>query len=214
MKIGIGILTTPNRGILEQTLPEWYKYLPKDSRLIVENDTEYTGVARTTNRLLAQLDKFEHIFIVNDDVKPLVKDWYLPYIKANVKHLMYQFRLHGKPHTDMQVLYEDDKIKAYTHTRGCFLYIHRSLLDVMGGFDEAYGQAMYEHTDFTNRVSNSGLVPFRAADVVDSHKLLYCYDQDSEIESSIPESVRRRNLVKNRGLYLKSRTSREYRSYK
>lgn len=211
--IGIGLSTTPNRTILKDTFPEWQKYLPKGAKLIIENDTEFTGVSATKNRLLSQLHGCDHIFLADDDVKPLVKDWYLPYINASAKHLLYQFKLPTKPSVDMQEIYRDDKIVSYTHTRGAFIYIHRDVLNVVGGFDEAYTFG-YEHVDYSNRIHNAGLTAFRAMDVVDSDKLLYCYDQDSQIESSVPDSVRRRNLVKHRGLYHKSKTSREYKEFR
>lgn len=211
--IGIGILTTPNRTILDNTLPEWYKYLPPDAGLIVENDRQFTGVAATSNRLLAQLDNFEHLFIVNDDVKPLVEGWYIPYTSSPEPHLMLQFSLPSKPYGDMQEIFRDDKLVSYTHTRGAFIYFHRSVLDIVGGFDEAYSFG-YEHADLTNRIYNAGLTTHRAADVVGSEKLLYCYDQDSKVRSSVPDNFRRRNLVKHRELYQRSKTSREYKRYK
>lgn len=212
--IGIGISTTPNRPILEETLPEWEKYLPEGARLIVENDVEYTGVAATKNRLLDRLDDCEYIFLADDDVKPLVDGWHLPYINARAKHLMYQFRLPSKPDTDMQEVYRDSRIVAYTHTRGALLFVHHKVLEVVGGLDESYGQAMYEHTDWSNRIYNAGLTPFRAMDVVNSHQLLYCYDQDGSIVSSIPDSVRRKNLIDSRWLYNKSKKSSDYKEYR
>lgn len=211
--IGIGISTTPNRTILKETFPKWQKYLPKGAKLIIENDMEFTGVAATKNRLLSRLDDCEHIFLVDDDVKPLVKDWHLSYTTAGAKHLLYQFKLPSKPSVDMEEIYRDEKIVAYTHTRGAFIYVHKDVLYVVGGFDEAYTFG-YEHVDYSNRIHNAGLTAFRAMDVVDSHRLLYCYDQDGKIESSIPESVRRCNLVKHRSLYQKSKTSKEYKDFR
>lgn len=210
--IGIGISTTPNRKILKETLPEWKKYMPRNAKLVIENDTEYTGVAATKNRLLAKLDDCEHIFLVDDDVKPLMFNWHQPYVDSPEPHLMYQFPIpDGKD--KMKEIYRDDKLTAWSHTRGCFIYLHRSVLEIVGGFDEAYG-TMYEHTDLSNRIHNAGLTTHRAADVVGSDKLLYCYDQDKNVESSIPEKLRKRNMVKNHKLYLKSKTSKEYMRYK
>ena len=211
--IGIGLSTTPNRKIINQTFKDWLKYKPADSQLEVISDDNFDGVAVTKNRLLAMLDKNEHIFLIDDDVLPLTKDWWKPYIESGEKHLMLNFRLPNKPRTDMQEVYRDDKITAWTHTRGCFLYIHRSVLDVVGGFDERYIFDFY-HPDFSNRVYNAGLTKFRSMDVPDSDKLLYCYDQDASIVSSVDDKTRRLNRSKDYALYKAQRQSKEYMRYK
>lgn len=208
MKIGIGITTTPNRDIIKQTYKEWVSFLPDDAKLIIENDVDFTGVAASKNRLLAKLDDCEHIFLVDDDVIPLIKGWELRYIDHPEPHLMYNFKLKNKPATDMQEVYRDEVTVAYTHTRGCFIYLRRSVLDVVGGFDEEYG-TYYEHPDLTNRIHNAGLTTHRSMDVVDSDKLLYCYDQDASIETSIPKKVK-----PNHALYRKNRQSSDFKAYK
>lgn len=210
--IGFGISTTPNRNVLNLKL--WEEFLPNGSYLAVENDIEFTGVAATKNRLLSRLDNCDHIFLIDDDVRPLIRDWWIPYVEAKEPHLMYQFKLPGKPASDMSELYRDDEIVAYSHTRGCMLYINRIVLEAVGGMDVAYGEAMYEHTDWTNRIHNVGLTSHRAMDVVGSDKLIYCMDQESQIQSSIPDAVRRQNIIKNRALYQRSRTSKEFKEYK
>lgn len=214
MTIGIGISTTPNRDILNTTIKEWKKYLPRNAVLIIENDHNYTGVAATKNRLLAKLDEFDHIFLADDDVMPLMYNWHEPYVNSKEPHLMYQFKLPNKGSRDMQELYRDDKIVAYTHTRGALLYIKKYVLEVVGGFDTSYGQAMFEHPDWTNRIHNAGLTTYRAMDVPDSHELLYCFDQDSQIESSISDKVRGLGMRNNYKLYQQSKKSREFKDYK
>lgn len=211
--IGIGISTTPNRDILKDTYKEWRKYLPEGAKLIIENDVEFTGVAATKNRLLAKLDKCEHIFLVDDDVKPISFAWYVPYIESRESHLMYQFRIPGKPATDMRVMNRNERTISYTHTRGAFIYIHRIVLDTVGGMDETY-KFGFEHPDWTNRIHNAGLTSARAMDVRGSRKLLYCYDQDGKIESSIPEHIRLEEYRKNHRRYQESKFSREYMEYR
>lgn len=210
--IGVGISTTPNRNVLDIDL--WEKYIPGNFKLFVENDKEFTGVAATKNRLLSQLDDCDEIFLIDDDVVPLDKDWWKPYVENKELHLMYQFKLPGKPSKDMQEVYRDNEIVAYSHTRGAMIYLHRSILDMVGGFDEAYGLYGYEHADYTNRIHNFGLTTHRAMDVVGSDKLLYCLDQDNLVESSISKQERRKNMMKNGALYRKSKTSKEYKEYK
>lgn len=66
--IGIGLSTTPNRKIINQTYKDWLKYQPANSQLEVLSDDNFDGVAVTKNRLLAMLDKNEHIFLIDDHV--------------------------------------------------------------------------------------------------------------------------------------------------
>lgn len=231
MKIGIGITTRNRHELLNVSFVQMLKHFPKDALLVIVDDAsnvplnspfmdftyrfnENVGIARAKNKCLELLEECEHIFIFDDDTYPISDDWWKPYVESKEPHLMYQFKLRGKPSSDMRELYRGDKIVAYSHTRGAMLYINRSVLDVVGGMDTAYGQGMYEHTDWTNRIHNAGLTTHRAMDVVGSNKLIYCLDQDVGVESSIPPEVRRRNLRANRGLYQKSKTSKEYKEYK
>lgn len=214
MKIGIGISTTPNRDVLLTTVENIYKYPPPGIELAVENDIFYEGVAVTKNKLLARLDHCEHIFLFDDDCYPIADEWWKPYVESKEPHLMYQFKLPGNHRTDMREIYRDDKIVAYTHTRGAMLYIKKIVLETVGGMDMRYGQAMFEHPDWTNRIYNAGLTSYRAMDVPGSDKLFYCLDQDNRIESSIPEEVRVLNNARNYPLYVKSMKSKEFKAYK
>ena len=214
MSIGIGISTTPNRQLMANTIQHFYENTPPNFGIIVEEDKEYTGVAATKNRLLAKLDTYHHIFLFDDDTYPIANEWWKPYMDSEEPHLMYQFKLPGKPKSDMKELYRDGKIVAYSHTRGAMIYIKRIVLDVVGGLDEDYGEYGYEHPDWTNRIFNAGLTTHRAMDVPNSKDLLYCLDQDSEIESSVSADIRKTNILKNYNKYKKSRHSREYKDYK
>jgi len=224
-------ITTRNRyEVFKKTLFMHGKFRPDNSSLFVVDDAsdkpiriggnffrfdENVGVATAKNKCLELADKWgaDHIFLFDSDCHPISPDWHLPYINSGQKHLMYNFRLPNKPKTDMQEIHRDDKITAWTHTRGALLYIHRSVLDVVGGFDERYIFDFY-HPDFSNRVYNAGLTKFRSMDVPDSDKLLYCYDQDASIMSSVDDKTRRLNRSKDYARYKAQRQSKEYMRYK
>lgn len=227
LSIGIGITTRNRKLTFLKSYIKIIEFLPPGAKVVVVDDAsdfpyvianhrfeQNVGIARAKNKCLELLDDCEHIFLFDDDTYPRSRDWWKPYVESNEPHLMYQFRLPGKPKSDMQELYRDSEVVAYSHTRGCMIYVHRSVLDVVGGMDTAYGEAMYEHTDWTNRIHNAGLTSHRAMDVVDSDRLIYCRDQDVGIQSSIPPDVRRKNLLAHRGLYRKSKTSKEYKEYR
>lgn len=212
--IGIGISTTPNRDIIYDTIQQFKKYWVPDSILRISMDKDYTGVAANKNRLIAELDNCDHIFLFDDDCYPIADNWWVPYIESGQNHLMYQFKLKDKPLGDMRILYQDDKLISYTHTRGAMIYITKKILDTVGGFDEAYEGAYFEHPDYTNRIHNAGLTTHRAADIVGSDKLLYCLDQDAKVESSISDDIRKVNMIKNYQYYRSQRNSKEYKAYK
>ena len=211
MKIGIGITTVPRRNIIGIT--NWSDYLPKEAPTFVFRDIMYEGVAVMKNKCLNYLYKSgcTDIFLFDDDCYPISKDWWKPYVEHKEPHLMYQFKLPGKPKSDMQELYRDDKTVAYSHTRGAMIYVTREVLDTVGGFDTRYYNG-FEHPDYTNRIHNAGLTTYRAMDVPNSDKLFYCLDQDGKVESSIAED--REQYMKNYALYRKQRNSKEYMEFK
>lgn len=204
--IGIGITTTPERNLVD--LSRWREFMPPYARLTICCDTDLEGVAVNKNRLLAELEDCDHIFLFDDDTYPIASDWWKPYIEHPEPHLMYQFKLPGKPATDMRELYRDDITVAYSHTRGAMIYIERRVLDIVGGMDTRYVNG-FEHPDWTTRIHNAGLTTHRAMDVPNSKELLYCMDQDGLVESSIPKSHRG-----NYELYVKSRNSKEYKEFR
>lgn len=211
--IGIAISTVPERDeILKKSLEYHLKFMPNDKiRFHIESDINHDGVAATKNKCLSKLDSCDHIFLFDDDTYPIAHRWWIPYIESGENHLMYQFKLPGKPTSDMSELYRDDKIVSYTHTRGAMLYITKKVLKTVGGLDTRYRNG-FEHPDWTNRIHNAGLTTHRAMDVPGSDRLLYCLDQDGKVESSIKKDVAQR--VKNYQLYKKQWRSKEYMEYK
>lgn len=202
--------TTPDRlELFNKTYVEWDKFMPDDGILTYVNDEVGGGVSRVKNASLKLLEHLgaTHYFIVDNDVIPLRKDWYKAFIESKENHLLYNFKLKGKPKTDMQVIYENHEITAYSHTRGCFIYVTQKVLDTVGGFDTRYYNSL-EHADYTTRIHNAGLTTHRSMTPKGAEKLLYCYDQDSKVESSI------NNARPNYTLYRNNKNSKEYRSYK
>jgi hypothetical protein len=214
MKIGIGVTTVPERReVSANTISMIEKYLPSEYELVVIYDDYHRGVAVSKNECLEKLYNTgcDHIFLFDDDTYPIAPGWWKPYVESKEPHLMYQFKLPGKPSTDMQEVYRDDEIVAYTHTRGAMIYVTKEVLDTVGGFDTRYYNG-FEHPDYTNRIHNAGLTTHRAMDLVGSDKLLYCLDQHNKIKSSIKNDVVHR--IKNHKLYKEQWRSKEYKEYR
>lgn len=235
-KIAICISTYNRPDVLYQCLEQQAKYLPFGAKIFVVDDgstdrpdaskieqaIDYAplyyyengvnrGIAATKNKCLELADAWgaEHIFLFDSDTWPIAPDWWVPYVESKEPHLMYQFRLPGKPDKDMQVIYQDESVVAYTHTRGAMIYVERRVLDVVGGLDTNYGLAYFEHPDWTNRIHNAGLTTYRAMDVPNSRKLIYCLDQNGYVRSSISRSVKPKG-----SLYVRQKQSKEYKEFR
>ena len=226
MKIGVGITTRNRKKVFMHSLRKHALYAPNNAKYVVVDDgsdeadipsdfsyrfTFNVGVATAKNKCLELLEDCDHIFLFDDDTHPIAEEWWKPYLESKEPHLMYQFKLPGKPSSDMRVEYEDDNIVSYTHTRGAMLYIERKVLDVVGGFDTRYRNG-FEHPDWTNRIHNAGLTTYRAMDVPGSGELFYCFDQKNEVISTIDNGKRSHN--ENIMLYKHSRFSKEFKEYK
>lgn len=204
--IGIGVTTTPSRNVLNSEA--WQRFMPDNAKFEVYEDKALRGVASAKNALLKRLDDCDNIFLFDDDCWPISQGWWWPYVGSKEQHLMYQFNLPGNKLTE---IYRDDKIVAYNKTRGCMLYITKKVLDTVGGMDVRYKNG-YEHPDWTNRIHNAGLTTFRAMDVPDSGKLIYCMDQDGRVESSIKNDTK--TDIANHRLYVNNKRSKEYMRFK
>lgn len=229
--IGVGITTKGRYEVFKKTYNEWVKRLPKGAKLVVVDDNSATpvpeathrhsttwGISRSKNHCLELLDDCNHIFLADDDCYPVSDDWYKPYIESPEPHLMYVFTEFAvptiKPLKDCKEIYRDEKLVAYTHARGCLLYIDRKILDVVGGMDTAFGGSMFEHSEWSNRIYNAGLTLFRVMDV--PQRMFHSMDEWVEVASSITLTDRKLNLIKNRQRYLSSQDGRycEYRQNK
>lgn len=180
------------------------------------------GIAAAKNKCLEMADEWgaDHIFLFDSDTWPRVDGWEQPYIQSKEPHLMYIFEKfatdgpNGHNLNDCKEIYRDSSIVAFNHVRGCMLYIERRVLDVVGGFDVRYGKAMFEHTDWSNRIHNAGLTSFRVMDIPDSQSLIYAMDEYREASSSISALDRQNGLRDNRDRHTASLTSREFCQYK
>lgn len=225
--IGVGITVHNRKEMSNQCVQEWKRMMPKGSRLVIVDDgseepykeatfrfESSVGVPKAKNKCLELLDDCDHIFLSDNDFWPISKDWYKKYIESEEKHLMYQFNMYpnGTMLTDSKLIFKDEKIRSFTHTRGVLLYIKKEVLDVVGGMDEAYGLGMHEHVDWSTRIYNAGLTSHKFMDVY-SEGLFYCYDQ---LNIGAPSSIQnRKEQVKiNDPYFRKNKNSKEKMNYK
>lgn len=212
-KIGVAITSYKRPEVLARSLPEWQKHLPKGAELIVVQDVR--GIPKAKNlciKLLEEMNVTDY-FLVDDDVYPISKDWWKPYVESSEPHLMYIFTGFGNQTKSIKEVFRDTSIVAYDHVRGCFLYLEKRVIDIVGGFDTDFGIGLYEHTNITDRIYNNGLTTYRVMDVPNSNKLLYSMDEHQEISSTFTNLERKELITLNRRLK-KQRNNKEYKPYK
>lgn len=241
-RIGIGITTHNRPEVLRNTLyqlAEHFPYLPDRGKLVIVDDastisidleeiqipcnywSEYrfdqnVGIARAKNKCLELLDDCDHIFLFDDDIYPIVENWWLPYIESGEPHLMYIFKdfATARRLDDTIELWRNDKIVAYSHARGPMLYLRREVLDKVGGMDPIFGKWGYEHPDYSNRIFNAGLSSYRYADVIDSHKLFYSHDEHETVITTVKGPERQAAIARNKEIYNSRIHSSQFVPYK
>ena len=215
--IGIGITTHNRSQQFNKTYSVIRELAPLGAKIVVVDDcsaspvpeatyrfNENVGIARAKNKCLELLQDCDHIFLFDDDTYPTSPDWYKPYIESGEPHLMYifaDFKTGQGRLNDTTVLYSDSKIIAYSHPRGCMLYLTKEALRAVGGMRPEFGKWGYEHPDLSNRIFNKGLTRFRFMDVVGSEKLFYSGDEHRSVNSSVSDGQRSQMVNKNKPLY-------------
>lgn len=207
-KIGIAITTRNRPEAFLTSVAAHNRYNP-DQNYIVVNDAgeptsyddyrfkERVGIPRAKNKCLELLmDRgCENMFLFDDDTYPKSKKWWEPYVNSPYKHLCYTF---GLPH------WKDETHKYHLLGNGCMLYIHRDVVDRIGGFDTAFGLGKFEHTQFSHRAYAAGFSPSPFVDVVGSGDLFYSMDRKREVQRSFTEEEMEELLKKNGQHYVET----------
>lgn len=212
-KIGICITTHNRTEIFKKTYQEVKRFLPEGAVLKVIDDAsevpvpeadyrfnKNVGIARAKNMgfQLLYLEGCEHFFSMDDDFYPVANDWYVPYLEAGEKHLLYIFKdfANGVKLNDTKELYRDSKKVAWSHPRGVMLYCHRYVLDTIGGMNPIFGRYCHEHVEWSDRIFNVGLTSFKYQDVVNSAGLFFSDDEQNQNRNSTIKGQERVDLIK------------------
>lgn len=226
--IGVGICTRNRRDMAMETVKAWRDHLPAGARLVIVDDAsdvpfpdadfrfdENVGVARAKNKCLELLADCQHIFLADDDIRPLTDDWWKPYVASREPHLMWIFnKPAGATKRQVEVLFEDDEVVAYHATRGCLLYVQREVLEVVGGMDPRFGKWGWEHQSWSDRIHAAGLTTARYMDVKNSEDLFESLDQEGKVKSTASEEARKFSEGPGLELRMRSRNSDAYIEYR
>ena len=215
--IGIGVTSHNRHEVARNTLEQIERRMPPGAKLVVVDDasrplpplqfdylfSHNVGIARAKNKCLELLDGCDHVFLFDDDTFPIADDWWKPYVESPEAHLMYVFEdfANGDKLGDTARVYDDGEHIAYSHARGCMLYFKRRALDVVGGFDPAFGKWGWEHINLSDRINAAGLTTFPYMDAAGSNKLIHSGDEHRNVPTTTPNSKRPALLTRNRKVY-------------
>lgn len=225
-RIGVAISTYNRQDVLSTTLTHIIKHTP-GAYIVVVDDASTTpvivpdevillrneknsGIASTKNRGIEALmdEGCEHLFLLDDDVYPVVDGWWEHYVNSPEPHLMYMFR----SYSGNKIIYEDNDHVAYASPQGVMLYADRSVIERVGGMDTIYGRWGGEHGDWSDRIHHEGLTTWRYADVASSAGLFYSLDEHGEVQRSVPQAERN-ELFKVNDARQNKRRNEWYRAY-
>lgn len=214
-KIAICITTYNRPEAIMKSLPEHYRYKPEGAKLIIVQDyskqiishADYTfhkrvGIPTAKNKCLeiAMQHQAEHIFLFDDDTYPIEEDWHLPYINSKHPHLCYSF---GSD----RYLDKDKEHWRHALGNGCMMYVHRSVVERIGGFDTNFGLGKYEHPQFSFRAFNAGLIPYPFLMPKTDTKQLFCMDELNQVERTLNKQERSDLIKSGYDHFLKTRTT-------
>lgn len=220
--IGVAITTHNRPEVLAETLAA-FRALSPDIPVIVVDDGSETpatvppgvalvrhefplGIPAAKNRCIAELMalKAENLFLFDDDTRPLVSDWWRPYLESVEPHLQHSWShsAMGKPVPRMDVVYQDYSLISYGWSMGCMLYVTAEVVRRVGGMRWEFGQGMEEHGEYSQRIHNAGFTTFVHQDVPDSATLIWAADRHGAVSRSIPSANRDALMARNERLRL------------
>lgn len=229
MKIGVAITTYNRHDVLDKSIEKWRQHLPDGADLIVVDDgstpphpladyrfSHNSGIASAKNKCIELLlnKGCTHLFLADSDTWPVTDDWYVPYIKSNVKHLSFTFtKLHNGRSNGHTVVSKKKNLVEYSSPCGCMIYIHSDVINKIGGFDVDYPQWGYEHADFSRRAYNAGITPSPYLDVSNSLELFHSMDYFAEVCGSVNHRTKAIAYEANKQRFENTAKSTEYMPY-
>lgn len=240
--IGIAVTTHNRPDILAATLDAIRKHLPPGAVVAVVDDAstdqarvdalvadfevtalyrfaKNAGIPAAKNRCIEILMNLgvEHLFLFDDDTRPCADDWWKPYVDGPEPHYAYcwtKFAKDNKAVPKMDVLYRDNQLVAYGWSMGCLLYVHRSVVERVGGLHPGFGMGMEEHAEWSQRIHNAGLTSFVHQDHPQMAGKVWAGDEHYAVQRSFSHSNRQQMVAANEKLRLELAASDDFISYR
>lgn len=150
-KIGVGVITTPNRQINDNI----EKFTDPSANLYIYLDKEFKGAAHARNALLSQLSDCDHVFLFDDDCYPVMTGWEQYFIEQAKKHNIGYIVLPEAFKTPLISL--NGEMAVWNGGIGCFSYQNQQALKAIGGYNTAYSKYGFEDAGRLFRAIRAGL---------------------------------------------------------
>jgi glycosyltransferase involved in cell wall biosynthesis len=195
------------------------------------------GIAAAKNASIALLMDagVEHLFLSDDDVHPNAPDWWRPYTESRHPHLLHQPNtmqmcpicrtqrwhiyntIEGRfdcTHcvADVAPLYQDHEVFAPKWAAGVVYYLHRDVVERVGGLREQFGRWSAETWEYSYRIHNAlgTTYPFLALRDSRFHAVdAYATGK----RSCVPPEIRNAHRERNWRLFLEYRDSTDFVPY-
>lgn len=162
--------------------------LSQDPLFVVIRNDKNIGISGNTNRLLRCAKRFEHIFLLNDDVEFIKPNWEQFYIQnskqTGLHHLCYrQSGVYGAKDSEIHRL-SINNIKVNViedKPHGAFLYISNIALKTCGYFNEQYETYGMEHVDWSMKPFEFSLQPKGFFDFNGSHEYIRIHPEKTSV---------------------------------
>ncbi len=234
---GVAVTTHNRPKQLEQFLENIIRFTPPNVPLVVVDDgcappaqvpveanatvvrhPLARGIPAAKNACIEELmrEDVEHLFLFDDDTWPIVDRWWEPYVNGPEPHYQYSWQKVATTRRSvplMQEVYRDQYLVGYGHSMGCVLYLHRDVVQRVGGMDLRFGLGSEEHIEYSQRIHNANFTTFVGQDVPDSNKLFYASDEYQAVSSSLSKASRKEHMDRNRELRLELIASDQFVSY-
>lgn len=216
-KIAIVASTRNRKDSMYNLINSLSEFMPDNSVFMLVDDAsdepyawpdyrfeERAGISRVKNKCLElamNYESIQHVFLIDDDVRFLKKDWHLPYINSGEHHLCATFLPYNRSVNKMvdkidsigNIYHDNISLKTHLLGNGYCMYFTRHCIETIGGFDTNYNNK-YEHCDISRRIYNAGLTKSVYQDILHSHKLIYCLDKDNAVQRSFTDREMQDNL--------------------
>lgn len=232
--VGVTISTHNRRPVFNRTVRQWQSHMPRETVLVVVDDgsdvpvpdipgatvirhDKAQGVAATKNAGMAALMEAgcEHLLLVDDDCWPRRPGLAEHYIQTGYKHLCYLWPDASKQKgVSAHVVYDDGQVIARAWPRGVLMYMHRSVVEQIGGYRTEFGVWGGEHVEYSLRAWSAGLIPYPFLDAKHSDRYVWAADEHGHHHRSVPAKVREEQLPKAFELIAQHRGSTDFVEYR
>ena len=211
MSIGIGITTRNRSDYLKIALHYFLRFMPEgevkivviddnsddehkkgnmdacdDSRVFYSYNMTRKGVARSKNECLKNLKNCDYVFLFDDDCFPQADGWANIYIEAHLATDIHHFIFIGPPYSDeaQTVNVNDFPVWVSPNAGGVLMFLTKTAIQKVGGYNQGYKNYGYEHSGYSNRVFRAqltnGVGPYISLPHADSFFWSMDFHKDTE----------------------------------